>query len=271
MAITVDEILAHHGVKGQKWGIRHEPIRASGASTKHPASKIKVDETPWSNYKESMYSGEQWHNACLIHNHSGTPTAKAQCKLPIKTPNGVVNRHGVYSAASVLAGGRGGVFATSAQKNSAARSLIHIYGQMGVTPPPSLKLKHGEEFVSNFLEHVGVKGMHWGIHTEKDWKEGGGGRKSAPSVDARTAYALKKRPVHTLTNKQVKTVTTRMGLEQQFRRVNPKAHEVGKKRAEEILAIAGIATSAYALFTSPLGKHMINLGRKAAPKQLKLF
>lgn len=273
----VNEFLDHHGVKGQKWGIRNVPTRKPGQKkakilgTKNPVttrtrnemmlakakqSSIKVDETPWSNYHESSYSKEQWHSACLIHNHSGASTSKNQCKLPIKTPNGVVNRHGVYAAAAVLAGSRGGVNASSTQKDSAAKTLINMYKRMGVKPPPSLLLKHSD--MEEYLEHYGKRGMHWGIHTEKDFYKTTG--------DAKRARELKKRPVHGLTNAQLKTVNDRMNLEQSYRRLNPTTRDKGIKAAKEILGTVGIGVTAYEIINGNAGRWAVSLGKRVLGK-----
>ena len=258
---AVDTFLEHHGVKGQKWGIRNEKKTAGHSS-------IQVDETPWSNYKESDYSSQQWHTACLIHNHTGPSTAKSQCKLPIKTPNGVVNRHGVFSAAAVLAGSRGGVQATSEQKNAAATALLHIYEQIGAKPPPSLSVKHAN--VDEFLEHHGVKGQKWGIRHLPAHKVSG--KTSRPmSVDAKKAEELRKKPVSSLTNKQLKTLNERKNLEQNRARLNPSKVAAGEEMAKKILGTVGVAYTVYNLATHPLTKKVASFIARQGPKQLKLF
>src|SRR5580765_1095277 len=119
-----------------------------------------LSDKPWSMYKASDYSIEQWHAACLIHQHDGPPTSKGECKLPIKTPSGAVNKNGVYSAAAALGGARGGVNATPEQKASAAKTLIRHYREMDKEPPPSL-LKHSKLY--EFVQDRGKKGMKWGV------------------------------------------------------------------------------------------------------------
>jgi len=259
----VVKYLEHHGVMGQKWGIRNDKgSKGTTASTSTSKPTIKLDEKPWSAYSKADYTPEQWHNATLIHNHTGPPTSKAQCKLPIKTPNGVVNHHAVYSAAAALAGARGGVFATTEQKHAAANKLTHIYHQMNQKPPPSLVARHsviGEDVVNEILDHHGVKGQKWGIRNDKPSVKPASG-------DSKRAQALKKKPVHTLTNEQLKTLNTRMNLEQNYSRMNPSAHAKGKKRAEEILATVGVAATAYNLFNSPAGKAAISAGKKFLSK-----
>lgn len=125
-------------------------------------SVAHVSDVPWSSYSESDYTLQQWHNACLIHLHDGAPTSKSECKLPVKTPAGVVNRNGVHAAAAVLAGARGGVHASSEQKASAMRSIVRLYGQLNEQPPDSMKQENRQD-VEEFLRHHGVKGQQWGV------------------------------------------------------------------------------------------------------------
>lgn len=115
---------------------------------------IPLSTRPWSNYTEADYTPEQWHAACLIHIHTGPPTSKAQCKLPIKEPSGIINRNGLFAAAAALAGARTPLKATPEQKNKAAAALLRVYSQIGQTPPHSLYVKHS--VVGDFLEHYGV-------------------------------------------------------------------------------------------------------------------
>ena len=114
-----------------------------------------ISEKPWSEYTKADYSIEQWHAACLIHIHEGAPTSKGQCKLPVKTPNGAVNRNGVHAAAAALAGARGGLKGVSAdQKSKAAGALRRYYLQLDETAPDSLSqtMNLGADFVKHWLE-----------------------------------------------------------------------------------------------------------------------
>lgn len=98
-----------------------------------------VNEEPWSNWTAADYNVQQWHRACLIHLHSGPPTSKSECKLPVRTPSGALNRAGVHAAAAALAGARGGVDAPAAKKAAARRSLLALYRRIGDDPPDSLR------------------------------------------------------------------------------------------------------------------------------------
>lgn len=100
---------------------------------------VHMSNRPWSSYSESDYTLEQWHQACLIHQHDGSPISKSQCKLPIRTPSGVVNLNGMFAAAAALAGARTPMNASSEEKTKAARALLKLYSEAGKTPPDSLK------------------------------------------------------------------------------------------------------------------------------------
>jgi hypothetical protein len=237
---TVDEFLEHHGVRGQKWGIRHEPSKTGSSKT----SSIQIDEKPWSNYKESDYTPAQWHNACLIHTHgSGIPKVKTLCKLPVKTPSGVVNRHGVFAAAGVLAGSRGGVNASINQKRKAANQLTRIYKQMGHEVPGSLTKvsaplylhKAGPlrwsnfETVEEFISHYGVRGMKWGIrHPEP--------RSGRSKSFKRTQY--KKAPSR-LSDEELHRRIKRMDLEKRYSELSTPQKSAGKKYAHDLLQNSG--------------------------------
>jgi hypothetical protein len=98
-----------------------------------------ISEASWSNYTKADYTLGQWHAACLIHTHDGEVTSKSQCKLPVKTPDGTLNRNGVHAAAAALAGARGGLSGVSAdQKKKAGNALKRYYSQLDEEPPESL-------------------------------------------------------------------------------------------------------------------------------------
>jgi hypothetical protein len=130
----------------------------------------EISEKPWSSYTEADYTLEQWHTACLIHLHDGVPTSKSECKLPVKTPTGTLSRAGVHAAASVLAGGRGGVDAPPEKIAAAKKSLMRLYAQLSEKAPPSMTHFNTVEAT---LAHYGVPGMKWGIRKRR-------GRGSSP-------------------------------------------------------------------------------------------
>lgn len=125
-----------------------------------------ISMRPWSEYSKADYTPEQWHRACLIHQHQGAPTSKDQCKIPVRTPNGALNQNGVHAAAAALAGARGGVDASDEEKASARTALARLYSELGEDAPPSI-VKHSDMGQEERLVHFGVKGMKWGVRHKR--------------------------------------------------------------------------------------------------------
>lgn len=98
---------------------------------------MAVSNTPWSQFSQADYTPEQWRRACLIH--LADDDVKDHHKLPVREPDGTLNRNAVHAAAAVLAGARGGVDAPPEQKRRAARQLLRLYREMDETPPESLR------------------------------------------------------------------------------------------------------------------------------------
>lgn len=97
---------------------------------------------PWGSVSESDFaSPEDYCRSCLIDmNEAGEAKTKGKCKLPVRMPNGgAVNRNAVHAAAAALAGARGGVSASAAEKKAAARKLMRLYGMMDEDAPDSLR------------------------------------------------------------------------------------------------------------------------------------
>lgn len=189
---------------------------------------------PWSAYTPADYTTDQYHKASLIHDHNGPPTSKAQCKLPIKTPDGMIHPGGVAAAAASLSGARGGVQASSEQKATAAKMLITQYNKMGTEPPPSLKkLAHSID-VADFIEHHGVRGQKWGIRNRRSSTSG---KKSGS--DAKS-----------LSNEEINSRIKRMELEKRYNELSKPSKSSGKKYAHDILQSSGKSAAATVVGTA---------------------
>lgn len=100
---------------------------------------MAVSDKPWGSFSAADYTPEQYCRAALIDlNAPGAAKTKGLCKLPVREPDGTLNRNGVHAAAAVLAGARGGVDAPPDQRRAAARALVAAYRQLDEPPPPSL-------------------------------------------------------------------------------------------------------------------------------------
>jgi hypothetical protein len=121
------------------------------------------------------------------------------------------------------------------------------------------------EKVQDFIEHYGVMGQKWGV------RRASGSTTHAPSQDSTAAKDLRKKPLHSLSNQELKTVTERQRLEQSFKQMNPTKIASGKKKATEILATIGVLTTAYTMSTkaTKIGKDF--LAKKQLLKVTKLL
>ena len=103
---------------------------------------MAVSDEPWGNFSDSDYQdAAALCKASLINLNDGSPSTwtKGDCKLRVYEPDGDLNRNGCHAAASVLAGGRGGVDAPPAAKQAAAKKLVSLYrGQLKEDPPDSI-------------------------------------------------------------------------------------------------------------------------------------
>jgi HK97 family phage prohead protease len=103
-----------------------------------PLQMRAVTSKPWSG-SPARFSDEQYAKSALFCRPGDGPP-KERCSLPVLEPNGDLNANALGAAAAALAGARGGVANTTAgQKASAARKLLRLYGQAGMTAPDSLK------------------------------------------------------------------------------------------------------------------------------------
>jgi hypothetical protein len=180
-----------------------------------------ISDKPWSDYSEADYSLEQWHNACLIHLHTGPPTSKTQCKLPIKTPAGVINKNGVSAALAALHGARAPLKAPPDQKAKAERRLQTLSAQFKTQKASS-------------LEHHGIKGMRWGVRR--------GRNASGKPTRGTSRTVFEKHPKH-LTSAELEARIRRMEAEKKYNELNKRDVSRGEQLAGEILKNSGRAVA----------------------------
>jgi hypothetical protein len=78
---------------------------------------------------------------------------------------------------------------------------------------------------SKSFKHWGVKGMHWGVRKA---------HRNA-SEDFTTARSIQGKSVDEMSNQELKTLTTRLQLEKQFRDLTRTEKSTGRKLVDEIL------------------------------------
>lgn len=117
----------------------------------------------------------------------------------------------------------------------------------------------------DYLMHYGIPGMKWGVrkarkknYISKAVKK----RRSSYSQDYTDTEKLRKKNYKQLSNSELKSLNKRLELESNYKRLNPKGVEKGKRMVSYGIGILGTAGSVYALRNAPLtqlGKSIINL------------
>jgi hypothetical protein len=119
-----------------------------------------------------------------------------------------------------------------------------------------------QEAVDRFIEHHGVKGMHWGVRKAVGSRVETAKKNRKPSSESKKVKELSRRQPQALTNKQLKSINERKNLETQFRRhKGPNPFLQGKNVVKELLGIAGMITTGYAFVNSDAGRATISKGR----------
>jgi hypothetical protein len=97
-----------------------------------------VSDKPWSDFPESAFNPDQWKRACIIHLDPASgqdPNSKDLHKLPIREPDGTLNRNAVHAAAGRV----GSTDAPPDKIASAKASLRGAYNTLGEDVPDSIK------------------------------------------------------------------------------------------------------------------------------------
>lgn len=113
--------------KGKGWLTRDD---ADDMDNRAAASSWS--DKPWSDFKQSDYTPEQWKNACLIVDGDGS--TKDMCQLPVKEPNGTYNVNGIQAAAGRI----NQVKSDGDSVADAAAALANLYGKMKKDVPPEV-------------------------------------------------------------------------------------------------------------------------------------
>src|SRR5579883_1496685 len=101
---------------------------------------MAMSEKPWNGDAGRYPDPDSYCRACLVDlNPAGKPKTKDACHLPVREPDGTVNKNALGAAAAALAGARGGVKIPAPAKAAAARKLRRLYADAKMEPPDSLK------------------------------------------------------------------------------------------------------------------------------------
>lgn len=136
--------------------------------------QFAVSEKSWDG-SASRFTEEEYHRSCLIHEHPDGEPSKSACKLPIREPNGDINKNGVHAAASRI----NQVDASEEEKSKAKSQLKSAYKEIGEEPPEGFA---DDEFADKLLpKHKDAPG--WITHPKPTkritsyWVDGRGAAK----------------------------------------------------------------------------------------------
>ena len=96
-----------------------------------------VSDRSWAQFTPADYSIAQWIRACLVDRGEGDAASKERYAVPVREPDGTLNRGGVHAAL----GGHGlqavqGI--SDAVRTAAAKELMGLCKTIGEDAPPSL-------------------------------------------------------------------------------------------------------------------------------------
>lgn len=104
--------------------------------------------------------------------------------------------------------------------------------------------------LEDYLMHYGVKGMKWGVR-----KQSRSGSSHPMSADEAKKRELKKRPVHSLSNAELRQLNERLQLEKTLKEVSgSKELYRGEAKLKQLAASGQLLANIYNLATSPAAR-----------------
>lgn len=107
--------------------------RAAREAARAELAAEQVSDKAWSDFTQADYDDDQWYRATVLHTN-GDSRAKGDNKLPIREPDGTLNRNAVHAAASRF----NQVDAPAEAKSAAAAALRGAYDALEEEPPEVL-------------------------------------------------------------------------------------------------------------------------------------
>jgi len=105
--------------------------------------------------------------------------------------------------------------------------------------------------------HYGILGMHWGVRRSGGAKSTGkksARGKSEGSEDYKNSKALQKKGSKNLSTKELKDLTQRLQLEQQYKTLNKSKTDKGLDYVKKATAAGTTVAALYGLSKTPLGQ-----------------
>lgn len=315
-------VIEHHGVKGMRWGVRKDRTRQDQGhqGQKVSAKKIKKLDKKFENVPRNSYKLRfDIHNEAAamtnkndvsrINNKPQYRNADFSKESPLRRRYYAEHQAAYIKNLETVAASKG-TNASGTRKYTIHErpdgnwdvttvDVKHADGvdtmTVHVTYDSKKKIvkvgvpstvQQADDFVDDFLQHFGVKGMKWGVHRREQagsvggrdvtiTSKGGsrvktsGGRGHGPSEDAlsaaRSRQIARRSSTDSLSTKDLQNLVTRMNLERQYGQL--KSHDstvnAGMETAKKILAFGALANTAVLFAKSPAGQG-VKLGIKKA-------
>jgi 2'-5' RNA ligase len=273
-ADTVGDILAHHGVKGMKWGVRKATGRSEkqvfkrqvksipGAAKVNLVLRDKVNAKLGELNNRPEFKGKDLKKDKTLRKQYNEELKKMHTQA---YKEAVTEAHGTSSSGkytAVVKAGHVHIYHTERVKHADEVAVFALtFDANGfVTKIETTETAQGALMVDEILEHHGVRGMRWGVRrknigtpnevtvsVDKGKLKAKGGEGHAPSEEAKAAAATKQKAkasgVHSLSNEEIQAAVTRMNLESNFKQATAKTKQTvpGQKFVLNLLKNTGNA------------------------------
>lgn len=308
-ALDDETYLSHHGILGQKWGVRRTEAqlgnksssmdaKASAKAAKKEAAETEKADKKWAKSENIKTLASSSLMKTTESKEYADAAAKVTKKLDKAGLVGSARDQAFQSSAASIINDLWSSDKSTYSPSGTSRMVmteVNVYGQMYLTPQVvsvSSSVEHaamgGEEDeedpdfgfytllesgsfksfsaseVNKVLAHYGILGQKWGVRrTEAQLGNSSSGKKTA-SDDYTNARAMQKRGTKNLSTKELKELTTRLQLEQQYKNLNPSEVKKGMNVVKAITAAGTTVASLYALSKTPLAQDVIKAVSKKA-------
>lgn len=242
---SVEDVLSHFGVKGMHWGLRKSNGSVSVGSSrkaKNLTRKIAVNESIAKSARSRAKLHEKDLNDLQKNGVKSAPMQKRfgrdliENDFVFATVHGTSKRNALAEMVSAATNNFNTETAIANRAEKRANKLKEKKASLGHDDADDVD--DDDELVDDFLQHFGVKGMHWGARRAQ-------AKRASSSDDANSASdahskAKKAGGTHALTNKELQDLVTRMNLEKQFNTLKPTSKsKVAVKFVADVLISAG--------------------------------
>lgn len=276
------EFLEHHGVKGQKWGVRRQEKRVAKADKKFEKG---VDSSTYfkvyNSMADRMNKGEidRINNDPRFKNRDvsdiNDPITKAYHKEYSDTATRILNEASNSIIGTNASGTRKVQFDYDVMNDSLPRLMIVDTGtishedsnsyeldvefdDMGrilkINIPEDLIQTIVDDNINNALAHFGIKGMRWGVR-----------RNSVSKVRSKTPTARTK--AKKMSDDELQTAIKRMELEKKYVELDSKTSTVGKQYAKGLIQEFGKSAGKEVVGAVVAGTIGVLLATKFGPKK----